>query len=155
MITLEVLQTGPLALIQDLGRPGLADVGVTRSGAADRRSHRLANRLVANRADSATIEITLGGFAARVHGGDVDVAVTGADKDAICKDVADWLSRATVCAPYAYPSLTLPQGALLAQTAPKDGVVATIDGKPITEKDLERAVRAVHLAYGLERKPSA
>ena len=79
MITLEVLQTGPLALIQDLGRPGLADVGVTRSGAADRRSHRLANRLVANRADSATIEITLGGFAARVHGGDVDVAVTGAD----------------------------------------------------------------------------
>lgn len=79
MITLEVLQTGPLALIEDLGRPGLADVGLTGSGAADRWSHRLANRLLANPADSATIEITLGGFAARVHGGGVDIAVTGAD----------------------------------------------------------------------------
>ena len=44
--TLEVLRTGPLALIEDLGRPGLADMGVSRSGAADRRSHELANRLV-------------------------------------------------------------------------------------------------------------
>ena len=81
MIALEVLRTGPLALLEDLGRPGLAHVGVTRSGAADRRAHRLANRLVANPVDRATIEITLGGFAARVHGGDVDIAVTGADAD--------------------------------------------------------------------------
>ena len=36
--SLEVLATGPLALIQDLGRPGLAALGVGRSGAADRRS---------------------------------------------------------------------------------------------------------------------
>ncbi|APE19305.1 5-oxoprolinase/urea amidolyase family protein [Mycolicibacterium pallens] len=79
MITLEVLQTGPLALLEDLGRPGFAHVGVTRSGAADRAAHRLANRLVANPDDRATVEITLGGFAARVHGGDVDIAVTGAD----------------------------------------------------------------------------
>ena len=79
MTTLEILRTGPLALVEDLGRTGMAHLGVTRSGAADRRAHTLANRLVANRADSATIEITLGGFAARVHGGDVDVAVTGAD----------------------------------------------------------------------------
>lgn len=81
MITLEILTPGPLALIEDLGRPGLAHVGVTRSGAADRRSHRLANRLVANPDDCATIEVTLGGFTARVRGGDVDVAVTGADTD--------------------------------------------------------------------------
>ena len=81
MITLEVLRTGPLALVEDLGRPGLAHVGVTRSGAADRWSHRLANRLVANPDDRATIEVTFGGFTARVHGGNVDVAVTGADVD--------------------------------------------------------------------------
>ena len=31
--TLEVLRTGPLALIEDLGRPGLAHMGVSRSGA--------------------------------------------------------------------------------------------------------------------------
>lgn len=81
MVTLEILNAGPLALVEDLGRPGLAHVGVTRSGAADRSAHRLANRLVANPDDSATIEVTLGGLRARVSGGDVDVAVTGADTD--------------------------------------------------------------------------
>lgn len=81
MTTLEVLRTGPLALVEDLGRAGLAHVGVTRSGAADRRSHRLANRLLANPEDRATIEVAFGGFSARLHGGDVDIAVTGADTD--------------------------------------------------------------------------
>src|SRR5271154_477042 len=81
MPTLEVLRTGPLALVQDLGRVGLADIGVTRSGAADRRSHTLANRLVANPDDRATIEVTFGGFSARVRGGNLDIAVTGADTD--------------------------------------------------------------------------
>jgi biotin-dependent carboxylase-like uncharacterized protein len=79
MTTLEILHTGPLALVEDLGRPGLAHMGVTRSGAADRRAHALANRLVANPDDRATVEVMLGGFTARVHGGDVTVAVTGAD----------------------------------------------------------------------------
>ena len=80
-VTLEVLRTGPLALIEDLGRPGLANMGVSRSGAADRRSHQLANRLVANPGEHATIEVTFGGFSARVRGGDVAIAVTGADTD--------------------------------------------------------------------------
>lgn len=79
MITLEVRHTGPLALVEDLGRPGLAHIGVTRSGAADRRAHRLANRLLVNPEDRATIEVTLGGFSARVLGGDLDITVTGAD----------------------------------------------------------------------------
>ncbi|MGH3541856.1 MAG: 5-oxoprolinase/urea amidolyase family protein [Mycobacterium sp.] len=81
MTTLEILRTGPLALVQDLGRVGLADLGVSRSGAADRRSHTLANRLVANPDDHATIEVTFGGFSARVRGDDIDIAVTGADTD--------------------------------------------------------------------------
>ena len=59
---LEILRTGPLALVEDLGRPGLAHMGVGRSGAADRRSHTLANRLVANPDDRATVEVTFGGF---------------------------------------------------------------------------------------------
>ncbi|MGK2901713.1 MAG: 5-oxoprolinase/urea amidolyase family protein [Mycobacterium sp.] len=80
-ITLEVLRTGPLALVEDLGRPGLAHLGVTRSGAADRRAHTLANRLVANPGERATVEVTFGGFSARVRGGDVTIAVTGADTD--------------------------------------------------------------------------
>ncbi|MCH9709473.1 MAG: 5-oxoprolinase/urea amidolyase family protein [Actinomycetia bacterium] len=82
--TLEVLQPGALALVEDLGRPGLSHLGVTRSGAADRRSHTLANRLVANPDDRATVEVTLGGFAALVRGTGEDtvtIAVTGADCD--------------------------------------------------------------------------
>lgn len=79
MTVLDVLRTGPLALVEDLGRPGLACIGVGRSGAADRRSHRLANRLLANPDDRATIEVTLGGFAARVRGAVTEIAVTGAD----------------------------------------------------------------------------
>jgi biotin-dependent carboxylase-like uncharacterized protein len=81
MTTLQILSTGPLALVQDLGRPGLAHLGVTRSGAADRRNHALANRLVANPDDRATVEVTFGGFSARVEGGAVEVVVTGADTD--------------------------------------------------------------------------
>lgn len=79
--TLEVMRTGPLALVQDLGRVGKAAMGVGRSGAADRSSHSLANRLVANPDNLATIEVTLGGMSFRVIGGDVVVAVTGADTD--------------------------------------------------------------------------
>ncbi|BBZ49900.1 allophanate hydrolase [Mycobacterium heidelbergense] len=78
-ISLEILRTGPFAVVQDLGRPGLAHLGVSRSGAADRRAHKLANRLVANPDDRATVEVTFGGLVARVRGGDVDIAVTGAD----------------------------------------------------------------------------
>jgi biotin-dependent carboxylase-like uncharacterized protein len=81
MVTLEVVRTGPLALVEDLGRTGLAHLGVTRSGAADRRSHTLANRLLANPDDCATVEVMFGGFSARVRGGGIDIAVTGADTD--------------------------------------------------------------------------
>jgi len=62
---IEVIATGALALIQDLGRPGRAASGVGRSGAADRGALRLANRLVANPEDAAGVEIVFGGLAVR------------------------------------------------------------------------------------------
>ncbi len=74
---LHVIASGPLSVIQDLGRPGWFSSGVGVSGAADRRSHTLANRLVGNRETMATIECLLGGlelYAAEP----VIVAVTGA-----------------------------------------------------------------------------
>lgn len=74
---LQVLATGPLALIQDLGRPGLAALGVGRSGAADRRSFQLGARLLAQDYAAAGIEVTLGGLAIRAHG-NVMLALTGA-----------------------------------------------------------------------------
>ncbi len=74
---LEVLDTGPFALLQDCGRSGYAALGVTRSGAADRAAYRLGNRLVANPEGAAAIEITLGGFRARALGA-LTVCLTGA-----------------------------------------------------------------------------
>lgn len=73
----EILATGPRALLQDRGRPGLARLGVGRSGAADREAHALAQRLVGNTPDAAGVEVTLGGFAMRARG-DLLVVVTGA-----------------------------------------------------------------------------
>lgn len=74
---LEVLATGALALVEDLGRPGLAASGVGRSGAADRGALRLANRLVANPEDTAGIEVVFGGLAVRA-GAFLTVALAGA-----------------------------------------------------------------------------
>ncbi len=64
---LEVLETGVLTTIQDRGRVGRAALGIGRSGAADRASAALANRLVGNGADAAVLEITLGGLAVRAR----------------------------------------------------------------------------------------
>lgn len=75
-----VRAAGPLSTVQDLGRPGHAHEGVPPSGALDRPSHRLANRLVGNPATAATLEVTLGGLAVTL-GGDGparSVALTGA-----------------------------------------------------------------------------
>lgn len=74
---MEVLRPGLLALVEDLGRPGLADLGIGRSGAVDVPSLRLGNRLVGNHESAAAIELTLGGAAFRFHRPAV-VAVTGA-----------------------------------------------------------------------------
>ncbi|MFC6015946.1 biotin-dependent carboxyltransferase family protein [Plantactinospora solaniradicis] len=73
----EVVRSGALSTVQDLGRPGHAHLGVPRSGALDLPAHLLANRLVGNPADAATIETTITGVSLRV-GQAATVAVTGA-----------------------------------------------------------------------------
>jgi biotin-dependent carboxylase-like uncharacterized protein len=75
--TIDVIQPGPLTTVQDLGRPGLTVLGVGRSGAADRASAALANRLVGNHDGAACLESTLGGLALRFRHA-TWVAVTGA-----------------------------------------------------------------------------
>lgn len=73
----EVLRPGALSTVQDLGRPGHAHLGVPRSGALDLPAHLLANRLVGNPPDAATIETTVTGVTLIV-GQAGTVAVTGA-----------------------------------------------------------------------------
>lgn len=74
---IEVLATGPLLLVQDGGRAGLAEFGVPRSGAADPEALRTANRLVGNRPDAAALEVLLGGLVVR-FGATAAIALTGA-----------------------------------------------------------------------------
>ena len=73
---LEVLETGPLVLIEDEGRPGHASVGVGHSGAADRSAHRLGARLVGNDEHLASLEVLLVGLRVRARGR-LTVALTG------------------------------------------------------------------------------
>lgn len=81
MSEVRVLDPGPLSLVQDLGRPGLAALGVSASGAFDRAAHRLANRLVGNDESAAALECLLGGLRLSLPAGSW-FAVTGAWSDA-------------------------------------------------------------------------
>ncbi|HRO93205.1 5-oxoprolinase/urea amidolyase family protein [Citricoccus sp.] len=72
---------GLQSLVQDLGRPGLGDLGVSASGAADTASARQANRLVGNPPGEAVIEALLGGLSVRARGS-VVLALAGADTPA-------------------------------------------------------------------------
>ena len=74
---LTVLATGPLTTVQDAGRPGQAALGIGRSGAADRASAALANRLLGNPPEAAVLEVTFGGLAVRAEC-DLFVVTTGA-----------------------------------------------------------------------------
>jgi biotin-dependent carboxylase-like uncharacterized protein len=84
-----VLATGPLALVEDLGRAGNAHLGVPPSGALDEPALRLANRLVGNAESAAGIEVLLGGLRLRaecpctvaVTGPAVPVTVSGRGRD--------------------------------------------------------------------------
>lgn len=74
---LRVVEPGPLLLVEDAGRPGLASLGVGASGAFDRAAHRLGNRLVGNPPDAAGLEVLLGGAVLETDA-ECWVAVTGA-----------------------------------------------------------------------------
>jgi len=57
---LEILQAGPLVSVQDLGRSGFRHQGVSRAGALDCLSLRIANRLVGNPDNAAGLEMVFG-----------------------------------------------------------------------------------------------
>lgn len=86
-MTLHIEQAGPLSLLQDLGRYGYQDVGVTPGGAMDRHAFHWANRLLDNAADAAQVEITMGPFRAcfkqatsfSLCGADVPATLNGQD----------------------------------------------------------------------------
>lgn len=56
---INVLSLPPLATVQDLGRDGFWAQGLGRAGAMDRLSHSIANLMLGNDVDAATLEIPL------------------------------------------------------------------------------------------------
>ncbi len=74
---IEILDPGLLSTVQDLGRAGVGELGVSPSGAADALSARAANRLVGNPQGAALIETTLTGIS-YVARESMRIAVTGA-----------------------------------------------------------------------------
>ncbi|MBM7043733.1 MULTISPECIES: biotin-dependent carboxyltransferase family protein [Rhizobium] len=75
---IEVLQTGPLNTVQDLGRFGYRNIGVTSSGAMDRLALIVGNLLLGNEDGAAALEIQTFPFRLQFEK-DTAVAVTGAD----------------------------------------------------------------------------
>jgi antagonist of KipI len=76
--TIRVIHPGHFTTIQDLGRVGHAAIGVPRSGAADRLSLRLGNRLVGNPDSAAALEMTLFGCTLESDAS-MTMAITGSD----------------------------------------------------------------------------
>ncbi|TFV61534.1 biotin-dependent carboxyltransferase [Mycobacterium sp. PS03-16] len=83
MRKLTVESVGMLALLEDSGRHGLAHLGVGESGAADRPSYDLANRLVGNLPGAPCIEVALGRMTFSVDAPTL-IAVTGAPVPITC-----------------------------------------------------------------------
>ena len=105
------LRTVGLAAVQDLGRPGLAHLGIAENGAADGEAARVANLLAGNGADAPLIEVTGSAFSFTA---DVDllVAVTGPGTHILVDGVRQ----------PAWETLVVRAGAVAALEAPDHGL---------------------------------
>ncbi len=93
-MTLEVIDPGLLATIQDAGRPDAADLGVPRAGACDPLALVAANLLLGNDPTVPAIELTLGTPELLVLA-DCVVALTGADLGIRIRPDGRWLRPGT------------------------------------------------------------
>ena len=77
-MSMTIIKPGMLSSFQDLGRWGFQHLGVPVGGVMDTFSHRLANMLVGNTTDQATLEITVTGPVIQFES-TTCIALTGAD----------------------------------------------------------------------------
>jgi len=92
-MSLKIQQAGPLSLLQDLGRYGYQDIGVTTGGPMDSHAFRWANKLLNNQDNATQIEITLGPFKARFNE-PTSFSICGADSMITLngKNIKNWAS---------------------------------------------------------------
>lgn len=74
----EVVQPGILSLLQDAGRFGQHNIGLTTGGPLDKLSFDWANRLCNNEAGSCALEVSVGGLSMIAHV-DTQIAIAGGD----------------------------------------------------------------------------
>lgn len=82
---LHIVKPGLLTTVQDLGRYGHQEAGVPVAGPMDTFSHRVANQLVGNAPDAATLEVTLLGPEIIVDAA-TTMAIAGAQFEVTCGD---------------------------------------------------------------------
>lgn len=111
-----VLSCGMPALLQDLGRPGLAGMGVSASGALDQAALKAANGLVGNPPGTACLEISLGPFAFICSTAGV-IGLTGAPRSIEIRNA----KGAAFAAHYGMP-LALEPGDIVTLGAPERGM---------------------------------
>lgn len=144
---LEVLDPGPLTLVEDLGRTGHQGLGVPESGALDRAAAVRANRLVGNLRGAAVLE-TLGGLALRART-DAVVALTGARADARLVPDADSPGHP---APPGRPVLVA-AGTTLNVGTPVDGARCYVAVRGGVDAPAELGSRSADLLSGLGPAP--
>lgn len=108
-------------LVQDLGRPGYAHLGVGRSGAADRVSLKLANRLVGNAESSACLEIVLGGLELEADHS-TWISVTGAPVPVRIGERQEWSNQALFVRAGEVVTLGIPTDGLRSYVAFRGGI---------------------------------
>src|SRR5437867_9053475 len=93
-----VSRAGFLTSVQDLGRTGFRQFGISTSGALDPFALRVANLLVGNDEDAAGLEITFGGLHLRFDderrvtwcGGEFDVQIGSRIAGRACSAFESW-----------------------------------------------------------------
>jgi len=90
-MSLKVIQPGILSLVQDSGRFGKHNIGLTNGGPLDRLSFNWANRLLANDENACVIETSFGGLVLEAQT-DTQIAITGGDAEITINQtpVATW-----------------------------------------------------------------
>ncbi len=76
-IYFEILRSGINTTVQDYGRNHLYHIGITVSGVMDLRNHKLANALVLNKNDEASIEFAYQGPLLKLKNGKIIFSITG------------------------------------------------------------------------------
>jgi len=86
-MSLEIINSPVLALIQDKGRFSYSSIGVTNSGVMDEYAYFIANSLLGNELDTNIIEIALSNIIFKVKK-NTSIAITGAKCEFFINDIA-------------------------------------------------------------------